>query len=85
MDLRTLCGTKIPYLWYLYSTISSLTPVVESGRSLTGASGFLIGAEIDCSHEVFWEALSIFLMIDNNSHYESIKNSRAAMLAKYNK
>lgn len=69
--------TKIPELWNVYSLIASMTPIIESGRSLAGAAGFLIGANLPYTHDVFWNAMIVFLSADNESFFRKMNFRRA--------
>lgn len=76
VDLKTLNCTALPYYWELYLQIVSITPITKSGRSLIGASAFLLGAKIKSTHRLFWYILSTWLSMDNHLFIKKLNIER---------
>lgn len=76
-DLRSLVlYTKLPLLWECYRHIVNVSPVTESGYSLTGAASYFLGMKpIAVPHKVFWDVCNFFLLRENEDFREKQKRA----------
>lgn len=63
IDLRTLVRcTILPELWNIFTGIINVSPVADSGFTLSNAQTFLNGCKLpSISHKDFWATMMYFL------------------------
>ena len=63
INLRSLVKyTILPELWTIFVRITTISPVSESGFSLSNSSTYLDGCKLpEVSHKNFWDTMMYFL------------------------
>ncbi len=67
--------TLLPELWDIFKKIIAISPMTETGFSLTGADAFLNGYPevLQVTHSEFWKCMTYFLSRMNIKYNERRK------------